>query len=59
MQTRKIDPWLAWKRLCEDLNLDVAAMQIGFQEILSGRHKVTQSFLDGAYIFLTANFRAL
>lgn len=33
MQTQKIEPWLAWKRLCEDLNLDVAAMQIGFQEI--------------------------
>ncbi|OGL99723.1 hypothetical protein A2318_03225 [Candidatus Uhrbacteria bacterium RIFOXYB2_FULL_45_11] len=34
MQTRKIDLWLAWKRLCEDLNLDVVAIQIGFQEIL-------------------------
>lgn len=33
MQTHKIVPWLAWKRLCEDLNQDAAAMQIGFQEI--------------------------
>ncbi|OGL62250.1 hypothetical protein A3C09_04585 [Candidatus Uhrbacteria bacterium RIFCSPHIGHO2_02_FULL_47_44] len=33
MQTPKIEPWLAWRRLCEDLNLDVAAMQIGFQEL--------------------------
>lgn len=31
MQTPKIELWLEWKRLCEDLGIDVAHMQIGFQ----------------------------
>lgn len=34
MQTRKIEPWLAWKRLCEELRIEEVDTQLGFQEFV-------------------------
>lgn len=32
MQTRKIEPWLEWKRLCEELKIEEVDVELGFQE---------------------------